>query len=173
MMVMAIVAVVATVALPNLMQRMPSYERKALVTRLNACMAQVWQQGLVSQKIQRVTFDIQKRTLVLEQETDQVDPVTQQPVYKEVLAQYAGRVTWPQTFVIKQFFVQGFDELTSQQKTDKIWFYLLPAGMAQEVVINLVDTKNAPADQEGKKMSLVLNPFTVQFKTYDDFQSPA
>lgn len=171
--VMAIVAVLGAVALPNLLQRMASYERKAVVTRLNACMAEVWQQGLASQKIQKVAFDLKNRAICLEQESDEIDPVTQDAVYKPVLAKYAGRITWPESFQIKQFFVQGVDEMLSQQQTDTVWFYILPGGMAQEVIINLSDTKNAARDQDGKKMSLVLNPFTVQFKTYDDFQSPA
>jgi hypothetical protein len=43
--------------------------------------------------------------------------------------------------------------------------------MAQDVVMNFIDTKDT---QDGKplQVGLVLNPFTAQFKTYDTFQKP-
>ncbi len=171
----AIVALAMAVAIPSLTRRMPLYEQREFTTKLNAFMAEVWQQGLISQKIQKVVFDLDKREAVLEQETDDLDAATQEPLYKPVALQYAGHITWPETLEIKQFFIQGADELSSSshRTTNALWMYVLPEGMAQEVIINILNTKNPPPYQEGRKLSLVLNPITVQFKSYDEFQNPS
>ena len=50
------------------------------------------------------------------------------------------------------FTINGKDEIGS----DKIWFFILPDGTTQEVMINL---KN-----DNHKQSLILNPFIGQFK---------
>ena len=42
--------------------------------------------------------------------------------------------------------------------------------MAQEVTLNLKYLKNP--ENINTNFALVLNPFTVQFKTYDEFQKP-
>jgi hypothetical protein len=59
----------------------------------------------------------------------------------------------------------------TKSKTEEMWFYVIPGGMAQDVIINFIDTKdlynNAP-----RSVGLVLNPFSAQFKIYDTFQKP-
>ncbi len=172
--VMAIIGLIAAVAIPNLFKRRPLYEQKAFVTSLNAFMAEAWQRGLTTQKIQKVVFDLSERKVQLEQETNKLDPQGGK-VFTPVVVQYAPAApSWPQTFEIQQFFVQGADELSSRTSTkNAVWFFVLPGGLAQEVIINMVDTKTQNDRDEGKKTGLVLNPFTVQFKTYDEFQSPA
>ena len=162
------------ITIPNLLKRKPLYEQKAFVASLNAFMAEAWQRGLTTQKIQKIVFDIPQRTVLLEQETNQQDPQGGAQ-FSPVVVQYAPAApSWPQSFEIQQFFVQGADELASRTSTKHtVWFFVLPGGLAQEVIINMVDTKNQTDLDEGKKIGLVLNPFTVQFKTYDEFQNPA
>lgn len=172
--VIAIIGLITAVAIPNLFKRRPLYEQKAFVTALNAFMAEAWQRGLTTQKIQKIVFDMQERKVRLEQETNKLDS-NGAKIFTPVVVQYAPVApSWPQTFEIQQFFVQGADELSSQARTtNAVWFFVLPGGLAQEVIINMVDIKTQNDRDEGKKFGLVLNPFTVQFKTYDEFQSPA
>ncbi len=171
---MAIVAMLVVVALPNVMKLLPKYEQKAFITNVNSYLAEAWQQGLATQKIQKIVFDLANRQVYLEQETDELDPVTQEPIFKPVLMSYAPkRVDWSESFEVRQFFVQGVDELSAHSTKNAVWFFLLPGGMAQEVIINILDTKNPPAGQDGRTFSLVLNPYTVQFKAYVDFQNPS
>jgi prepilin-type N-terminal cleavage/methylation domain-containing protein len=171
---MAILGLMVAIAIPNLFKRKPLYEQKAFVTSLNAFMAEAWQRGLTTQKIQKIVFDIPQRKVFLEQETNHQDPQGN-PQFAPVVVQYAPAApSWPETFEIQQFFVQGADELSSRTSTKHtVWFFVLPGGLAQEVIINMVDIKTQTDLDDGKKIGLVLNPFTVQFKMYDEFQSPA
>ncbi len=173
----AIVGVMSMIVAPNLFKRRPMYEQKAFVTSLNAFLAEAWQRGLTTQKVQKISFDLNQRKVMLEQETDQRDAQGGQ-VFAPVVVEYApAQPSWPHDWEIRQFFVQGADEIasqTSQHRTaDMVWFFILPGGLSQEVIMNMVYIKDKQSGLEGKKNGLVLNPFTVQFKTYDEFQNPA
>lgn len=171
--VVAIIGVMSVVVIPNLFKRTPFYKQKVFVTSLNAFMAEAWQRGLTTQRIQKIVFDLNQRKVMLEQETDQHE---KQP-FVPVTVEYAPAApSWPEEWEVRQFFVQGTDLMASQanqRHTDTVWFFVLPGGLAQEVIINMVYLANKQTDFEGKKNALVLNPFTVQFKVYDEFQNPA
>ncbi len=170
----AILGIVAAVALPNFTRRMPGYERKAFVTQLNALMAEAWQQGLQSQKLQKIVCDLNKRELFVEQQVKEDDKG--EPVFARSTTPYTKTaVIWPKSLQIRQLFIQGFDELNaqaSQRKTDQIWFFMVPDGLSQEVIMNMLSVNDGQADDQGKQIGLVLNPFTSQFKVYDEFQNP-
>ena len=153
------------------------YEQKAFVTSLNAFLAEAWQRGLITQKVQKIVFDFAQHKVMLEQETDQYDGQGER-VFVPVVVEYASaQPSWSYDWEIRQFFVQGADEIVSQtnqhRAANMVWFFILPGGLSQEVIINMVYIKDKQLGLEGKKNGLVLNPFTVQFKTYDEYQNPA
>ena len=80
----------------------------------------------------------------------------------------------PKIWEIKNFFIKGRDELstTTSHATDTLWFYITPEGVAQEVIINMLDTNDTGANNNPAQASAVLNPFTLQFTLYDEFQQP-
>lgn len=172
----AILGALASIAVPNYMSQQASYERKKFVTSLNALMSELFQQALISEKIERVKFDFKKRSITMEQEDDHYDEDGNK-IFKPVLLHYVdAKYRWPETFEFKQFFVKRQDEIAvrgTHGDTDEVWFYVMPSGMAQEVIINILDTQDEAVHKDGTEMSLVLNPFTLQFREYHDFQIPS
>lgn len=171
-----ILGTLASVAIPNYLRQQAGYERKTFITSLNALMSEAFQQALVSEKVERIKFDLKKRSITMEQEGDRYDEDGKK-VFKPVLLHYVdAKYRWPETFNFKQFFVKRQDEIAVRgvhADTNEVWFYIMPSGMAQEVIINILDTKNETVDKDGTEMSLVLNPFTLQFREYHDFQIPS
>lgn len=161
----------ATVVVPNLQRRLPGYQRKAFVTELNALLAFGWQQALSMQKIQRIFFDFSDKTIKVEtQEIDQAGTITHKPIMQ---AYQKTKIKLPETLEFKNFFINGADELHKPgRETSDIstaaWFFIIPDGMCQEVILNVVDTSQGANIQLG----LVINPFTAQLKEYDTFQKP-
>ena len=77
-------------------------------------------------------------------------------------------------FEFKNFYIGKRDEIAMTLRgaqRGKLWFYITPEGLAQPVIINLIDTAEV-IEEKGLAFSLVLNPFLVQFKEYDTFQRP-
>jgi type II secretory pathway pseudopilin PulG len=172
----ALLAVLGSIIVPNYMQQQAGYEQKKFVTGLNAIMSEAWQRALMSEKIERIKFDFKTRTISVEQEIDQLDK-DGNPEFEPIVLYYAdNNYQWSESFDFKQFFINQEDEMAARGAygtTDDAWFYVMPSGMAQPVIINFFDTKNATVDSDGKEISLVLNPFTIQFRVYNDFQIPS
>lgn len=172
--VIALMAILGTIVLPNLKRTSPRHERESFIARFNALTQLASQQALITDKIQQVSVDLKKRTVSLLSATgDAVDRLGN-PIFKPAQGLVNETVVIiPEQLDVKQFFIEGFDMMaqSSRSKTEEMWFYIIPEGMPQNVVINMVDTKDLYQGAP-RPVGLVLNPFTVQFKIYDTFQKP-
>jgi prepilin-type N-terminal cleavage/methylation domain-containing protein len=169
--VIAIIGILGAVIMPNINRSTPRSERDSFIARFNTLLQNAWQQTLVTHKTQQVNVDVGKRTIVVLQESEEKDR-SGEPVFKPITdAPYDTAMTIPEQFIIKQFFIEGFDMMKKFSKTKAIWFYIVPEGMVQDVVINFLDKKDT-RDGQARQIGLVLNPFTALFKTYDTFQKP-
>lgn len=162
--VILLLGIMATIIVPNLQQRVPGYQRKAFVTELNTLVALGWQAALSSQKVHRIFFDFTKR--VAKVEVEEPGAAKDLVVYNPL--QQAYRKTWyewPENIEIKDFYIGGIKD---PGELLNIYFFIVPDGLTQDVIINAVDTSQTTPINLG----LVLNPFTAQFKEYDTFQKP-
>lgn len=171
--VLALIGLLGAVIVPNLRRVTPRYERDQFIARLNALVQLGWQQAVIQHTIHQVIFNIGEKRVALSQDTGKRD-ATGDPVFETVKGLYLSTsFELPAQFNIKQFFIEGFDEMSRfvGRKTAELWFYIVPEGMTQDVIINLVDTKDT-RNGKPRPVGLVLNPFTAQFKVYDTFQKP-
>lgn len=168
--VVAIVSLLTALLVPQFTSMQPAYIRKQFVSKINALVQFGLQQAVITKKVHRILFDIKKREaqLQVESEKSTLEKIDFEPIKS---AYIATNMVWPDSIVIKQLFIEGFDEMKrfTGGKTHTVWFYIIPDGMAQAVVINFVD-KEQLIDGKPKPVGLVLNPFTVQFKVHHAFQ---
>jgi len=162
-----IIGVMATIVVPNILQQAPGYKRKQFFTELNALMAITWEHALSTNQLHRVMFDFDTRTITIEVETKQDEKG--KTTFKNVSGAYRKTIyTWAENLEVREFFIEGLNEMKSGKKVDKMWIFVTPEGLAQDVIINIVDV----VGQKEIPIGLVLNPFIVQFKKYDTFQRP-
>ena len=64
----------------------------------------------------------------------------------------------------KNFYIEGKDELLSDAITHNSWFYIMPDGTSQSVIIN-IEVLDPPS-----QFALSVNPFYSQVQSYDSFQ---
>lgn len=170
----AIVALLATVLIPSFWRSQPSYERKTFIARLNALMLYGKQNAITNYATHQVLFNFGERKISLLYDAKEKD-AKGEAVFKPIPGGYlSSAITIPDEFDIKQLFIDnsGFDEMAkfSGRKTGEVWFYMVPEGLSQEVILNMYDTKDTLPDGKPRPVGLVLNPFTAQFKEYDTFQ---
>lgn len=166
----AIVAITATIVVPNFQARQPRYERESFIARLNSLVYVAWQQAVVTHAVHKVSFDFSKKLVNISREV--VVGPKKNPEFKPVTGQYfQTSLRLPENIKIQQFIIEGFDEMkrSSGGKTNEIWFFIVPDGLAQMVTINALDTKETIRNKP-QQFSLVLNPFNAQFVVYDTFQ---
>lgn len=163
-----IVGILMAGLIPMMTQKGPGWERKQFTARLNALMQLAWQQSIITHKVHRVMFDFKNHRAFTEKD------ITKSPTAKkvdfELVKLSASEMTWPKTFIIQQFIVEGFDEMRRYAgKSETSWFYIIPNGMTQQVTINGID-KDEMIEGKPSQFGLVLNPYMAQFKAYDAFQ---
>lgn len=173
---LAIIGIVMSVALPAFYRQVPHLRREAFVTSLNAIAREAWIRALETGRPHKIVFNIQKRTIFVEEKKEEVDR-NGAPLFQKIFPRFAhvGEVI-PDAYEIRQFFVEGVDEMSTHaagNTMEDIWFFVIPEGMAQEVIINIVDTSQVDVDTGGVHMGLVLNPFRVQFELTNEFQYPS
>ncbi|HLC06571.1 MAG TPA: type II secretion system protein [Candidatus Babeliales bacterium] len=171
--VIAIIGILGSVLMPNFQRTTPRYERELFIARFNTLIQFGWQQSLITHKIHRINVDVGKKLITLAADSGEKDR-SGEIVFKPIPnAVEDTSCTIPDQILIKQFFIEGFDMMAkfARSKTASVWFYIIPEGMVQNVVINCNDTKDV-RDNHPRPVGLVLNPFSAQFKTYDTFQKP-
>lgn len=167
----ALIGLLATIVIPNLYRRVPQYERQQFIGNLNGLMRFTWQQAVVTHKLHRVQFDLEKREVRIAVERNELDSKGERAFESLKDAYMTTSLIWPEHISIKNFYIEGSDELArfSVRKAAEVWFYIVPEGLAQDVIINGVDSHDT-VDGKPRPFGLVLNPFSAQFKVYDTFQ---
>ena len=170
--VLAIAGIMMAVVVPNFRNLLPGRERKQFIGKLNGLMRTAWQRALVERKLQKVSFDFDKRSIWLESATGALKQG--EPEFVQAKGSYVQTsLKIPKVIDVKNFIIEGFDEMGRYgggRKTTESWFYIIPDGMAQTVTINFLDKSNVNGAGKPRQFGLVLNPFTAQFKVYDAFQ---
>lgn len=166
--VMFLIGLMTTFAFQVYKNVKPAYKQEQFVDNVRTLLAIAWQGALATGKIHRLYFDLEKRVMLVEMQTN--DPYEEKEVFGPVARAYdQAQFTWPNSIVFKQFFIQGFDSMYKPGiKTEAIWFYIMPDGMVQEIIMNIEEV----TDHSKLPLSIVINPFTAQLRTYDTFQKP-
>lgn len=168
---LAILALMMALAIPYFQSYAPGRERRLFITQLTSLTAMARHNALMTHTTHKLFFDLEKRTVHLEQETAQKNDKND-PVFEPVKGLSIKRsITWPTHLQFKNFYIEGYDEMErfSGRMTGQIWFFVAPDGLTQDVIINMLDTSDK---QNGKPAiaGLVLNPFSARFEAYATFQ---
>lgn len=146
----------------------PGQEREYFVMLLNELARQAWQQTMITHKLHRILFDFKQRLVRVEVQA--YDTKKDQEDFKQ---SPIALVRIPAHLQVQEFFIEGIDEIRhGNRATTQTWIFLVPDGLTQEVVINIVDTKDIVQGKK-RRIGLVLNPFNAQFTTHGTFQKPS
>lgn len=172
--VIAIMAVLALVVVPQLWRHRPAYERNQFVSQLSSLISSGLLEALETQKLHRIYVDLNQKKVRLERATDKKQS-SGDFVFEKVARSYQmTEFALPEEVTIKNFYINAHDEMAQsiQTTTKAIWFYLMPDGTSQAVIINAIDMNDLDSQGNPAHMSIVVNPFTLQVEQYASFQKP-
>jgi prepilin-type N-terminal cleavage/methylation domain-containing protein len=158
-----IMGLLVAVIIPNFRPR-PGEERKKFIAELNALVALGWYNALVTHKLHRIYALPGKHEIELQIQTGDGRSLTFELVKKAYLT---SRLSMPSQIDIEQIIIEGNAE---RRELTYFYFVIMPDGLAQDVILNCYDKKDKLPNGEYRPLSLVLNPFSAQFTTYDTFQ---
>jgi prepilin-type N-terminal cleavage/methylation domain-containing protein len=167
---LAIIAIVGTTIVPRLWNTDSRQERRNLLAQLNELLGVTQQQAIITGVDHKVEFEFPKITVMraTDKRTSEGTPVFE-PVTDFIVN---TEMTLPKHIEVKQFLVDGVDEMTRYvgSTVKRVWFFVAAGGIAQPVILNMIDKKDGIRTGKGRQISWVLNPFSAQFKEYNEFQ---
>lgn len=169
----AIIGLLATFVAPRIFVSKPKAEREKFIAKLNSLMSFAWQNALFTNKMHEVTFHFGKKQIFLKiaEQRDKYGALQYVAVQR---AYIDTQIKIPKQLEFRNFYInskgtQMIDMIPTAGKQGEVFFYIVPNGLSQEVIINFFDAK----DKIGRKkraFSLVLNPFSAQFEVYEEFK---
>ena len=171
----AIVVVLLGIAIPNMLGRRATQERKTFVSQWNSIMNEVWLRALEKGTVHKINLDLEHRTMTVSEKTEKLGP-DKKIIFDPVQLFFVDNsFVWPETFDIQQLYIEKVDRIGEggmSRKTENIWFFVMPDGTTQEVIMNILDSPEDQPEKDAKQFSVVINPFTCQCVMYDTFQKP-
>ena len=171
MVVIVIIGIMTTMMVPMFRGQNSQQKRMAQVAQLNKLMQGAWQNAITTDKLQKVEFDFTQQRIVLTQAKAAGLTTGEQQFESTGPGVLIDNIKWPDTYRMVNFYIEDKDEMSYGER-DTAWFYIVPDGLAQQVIINFVDEKESEDRGFEVETSLVLNPFYAQFKEYNEFQRP-
>lgn len=121
-------------------------------------------QAITSKKVHQILFDFDNHSIVVKQQQGADDNANQFQPLGDV--GFATQQVIPQNFVMRNFFINGKDQIKLGFATHDAWIYLMPDGTCQATIINIAD------EQNDTRFSISINPFLSQVSYHDTFQQP-
>lgn len=170
MIVLAIIGILMAIGVPSFRMLVPGRERKEFVNKLSTLTRYAWQHSVLERKVHKVAFNFKKKLVTIQMATGGTKDG--QPVFGPLKhSSINASFTIPASIHVVNFIIEGFDEMTRSAKgAEESWFFIMPDGLAQSVTINFTSIKETTASGKPKQFGLVLNPFSAQFKVYENFQ---
>ncbi|MCX5924300.1 MAG: hypothetical protein NTZ68_02665 [Candidatus Dependentiae bacterium] len=143
-------------------------EKKEFFSNFSQLLSDTVYQAIASKKIHQVFFDFDHREIKVKIHT----PSKEQDKHKQFKPVADGifhsSATIPEPLIIKNFFIQGVDEMGQGKVTHDAWFYIMPDGTSQTVTINIEDEN----EETNNQFAIIINPFYSQAKLHDTFAKP-
>lgn len=171
MVVIAIIGILLAISVPTFRRKTPIQARKEVLAELNALTFNGWQQSISSDRVVKVEFNFNTNKVQLYQATGPYVSDRDEQPYEPLTSGEVVQIDWPEEYKIINFIINGQDEMQRGER-DTTWFFIVPNGLAQQVIINYIDEITSEARGQQVDIGLVLNPFYARFKEYNGFQQP-
>ncbi len=161
MVVLVLIAALATMLLPRLTRRSPSVEWHTILDDLNTLVFFARQEAIANHKIYRLAFKSQPNaadTITIEEEYDDPEKL-ERKLYKTVSSYYFRTVyTYAPSIKLKGVYL-GKQEMLDEQR-GQAFCYVIPDGLVQEVRVQMI--RKIGPDESG--ITYTMNPFFGRFE---------
>lgn len=167
--ILLLISIATSFVIPRFLSNKPRAAQKKFFTEFSTLLSDTVFQAVTNKTVYQIYFDLNKQIIMIKKYNPKIMTDNKhlkfEPIPKDV---FKNQISLPSTFSIKNFFVQDKDEFTSGMKMDDAWFYVMPDGNSQAVIINM----NDDSDDRETKFSITINPFYSQVTLHDTFQKP-
>lgn len=172
MIVLALIGLLGAFVVPNLFRTKQGVERKEFLALFETLLKDALLRSIVENKMHQVYIDIVNQVIQTRIYDEKSIETTQ---YKKFIRlqdkDYLTEIKFLKQFKIKNFFINGIEELAPGTTTLDLMFYIMPDGTSQAIVANLIDQDEDSLTPD-VNFCFVINPFYARMTNYDAFQTP-
>lgn len=171
MIVLLLISIAGSFVIPTFFGKRHGVIRKQFIADFTTLVQETLFQAITTGKIHQLFFDIQNQEILVKVHEPSLheDDMHQQFELAPADA-FTPKMKLSQQLVIKNFYIQGIDEVKAGSIMNEIWFYIMPDGSSQTVIINIEDQD--PDSLDFHPFSISINPFYSQVQEHDAFQKP-
>lgn len=164
-----ILGVIITFVIPTFLSKNAKTPKKLFCAQFNVLMQETLAQAIINNKVHQVFFDFDDRKIIVKSHEPAQPGTTEHDKFVPIPENsYPKVITIPDSLDIKNFFINGKDDFAAGSNVRTIWFYIMPSGTSQSVIINIEDAESTHQN----RFAITINPFYSQVKEYDTFQQP-
>lgn len=167
--ILTLISVATSFVIPRFLNNKPRSAQKKFFTEFNTLIGDTVLQAVKNKTVYQIYFDLNKHKIIIKKYNEKIEEDNKHLKFEIVPKDiFLNEIDLPSAFSIQNFFVQGKDEFSPRIKMNDAWFYIMPDGNSQAVIINI----NDDSDNRETKFSITINPFYSQVKLHDAFQTP-
>lgn len=172
MVVLALLGLLGAFVVPNIFKSNRGAEQKKLLISFKTMVQDATLRAITTNQIHQIFFDITNECIQLRIYDPQSLESNQHKKFRLVKdSQFLTQIPFFKQFVIKNFFINGVDEVKVGNTMYDVSFYIMPDGTSQPIVINCID-ENEIGSTQNPTFSIVVNPFYARVLTHETFQEP-
>jgi len=163
--VLLALGIISSFILPTFLTRGSNAPKIAFCAEFATLMHESLESAIITNKVHQIFFDIDERKVVAKIH----EPANAQTSEPDKFVPIQNAINIPSSLEIRNFFINDKDDFASGSHISTIFFYIMPDGTSQAIIINIEDVE---ATLQNNKLSITVNPFYSQLKEYDTFQKP-
>lgn len=164
-----LISIMTSFVIPRLFTNRAGMTKKRFFSDFSTLIADTVFQSIINKKVYQVFFDFDHHQVIVKQHNPKIDEKKKEAQFESVPKNlFNSQIYLPESFRIRNFFIEKNDEIKPGAKTNDAWFYIMADGTSQPVIINIDDD----SDGHEVKFSISINPFYSQATLHDTFQKP-
>jgi prepilin-type N-terminal cleavage/methylation domain-containing protein len=171
MIVFVLIAMLGAFVVPNIFKRKSGVEQKQFLSSLETMLKHTVVRAVLEQQVHQIYFDIKQEIIQVRiHDAKSVETKLHKQFTEVNDPEFKTHIPFLKEFKIKNFFINGNEEVFPGRLLEDVLFYIMPDGTSQPVVVNIVH-ENDDAMQD-VNFSFVINPFYARMSVYETFQTP-
>ena len=142
-----------------------SVAKQKFIAEFATLMQDTLYQAISTKSIHQVYFDFDNNVIIAKEQNSQKQDSNKHKNFSDT---FIDKVHISPQFTFHNFYIQATDEVQQGKVLHDAWFYIMPDGTSQAVIMNIEDNSQDPS----KQFSITINPFYSQVQADETFQKP-
>ncbi len=172
MIVLALIGMLGAFVVPNVFRTKQGAQRKEFLVQFEALLKDAVLRSITKNMMHQIFIDIEHEKIQTRVFQKNAIETNQHKSFVKIEdVEYLTEIVFPKYFIIKDFFINGIQELVPGNMVLDVVFYVMPDGTSQAIVANLIDEEEEGITPD-IKFSFVINPFYARMSVHESFQTP-